>query len=136
MTEDPLTSILRKDPRYPREAYHFVRDALQFTNESTGEARHVSARELLEGIRVLARQQFGPLAKWVLADWNIRTTDDFGNIVFNMIEAGEMGKTPQDDVSDFARAYDFAEVFPEQAEGVGIFRADDEDEEDLAGEEE
>jgi uncharacterized repeat protein (TIGR04138 family) len=128
MSDDGLSEILRRDPRYPRAAYDFIRDALQFTVARAGAQRHVTARELLEGIRDHARDEFGPLARMVFESWNVHETADFGNLVFNLVEAGEMGKTEDDDIRDFDAVYRFAEAFPPDTGPVEVHRGgEDED---------
>ena len=112
MSDDPISEILRKDARYPRAAYEFVREALHHTVTGAGQQRHVTAKELLEGTRRYGVEQFGPLAVTVFASWNVRETKDFGNIVFNLVEAGEMGKTDEDDIADFDDVYRLEEAFP------------------------
>jgi uncharacterized repeat protein (TIGR04138 family) len=125
--EDKIPEILAKDPRFPRAAYDFVREALHHTIEVLGEQRHVSARELLDGIRDYAKSEFGPLARTVFESWNVRRTEDFGRIVFNLVEAGEMGKTDSDDIKDFAAGYDFDKAFPPETGDVRV-EPEDEDE--------
>ena len=127
MNEDPISEIIRRDPRYPRAAYDFVRDALHKTVERLGATGHVSAKQLLEGIREEARLGFGPLARTVFDTWNVRGTADFGRIVFNLVDAGEMGKTDDDDIKDFESVYRFEDAFPEETGEVQV-RRDDEDE--------
>ena len=127
MSDDPIADILKKDPRYPRAAYDFVREALQRTVEKLDEPRHVSARELLEGVREFARAEFGPLAREVFDSWNVRETADFGRIVFHLIAAGEMGKTEKDEISDFEGVYDFADAFPGETGDVEVRRDDEDD---------
>jgi uncharacterized repeat protein (TIGR04138 family) len=105
-----------KDPRYHREAYLFVREALDHTQKTIGKdprgrIRHVTGQELLGGIREFALGQFGPMAKTVLEDWGIHCGEDFGEIVFNMIEVGWLAKTSKDSRADFANGYDFDEAF-------------------------
>ena len=103
--------VLKKDARYQREAYNFTFEALEFTLKRIKEKRHVSGQELLDGIREYALQQFGPLARMVFNKWGVRKTDDFGEIVFNLVNAGLMGKTEDDSKEDFKDRYDFADVF-------------------------
>jgi uncharacterized repeat protein (TIGR04138 family) len=108
--------ICRKDPRYDREAYVFMREVLDYTvkvleKPAQGPARHVTAAELLEGVRAYALQEFGPMALTVLRSWGIARTEDFGEIVFNLVESGVLGKTAEDRKEDFANGYDFGEVF-------------------------
>lgn len=114
--EEALSLILAKDQRYHREAYLFVREALDHTQKSVGKEkhgclRHVSGQELLEGIRDLALEQFGPMAAMVLAEWGVNRCEDFGEIVFNMVEGGLLAKTEKDSRADFAGGYTFQDAF-------------------------
>jgi uncharacterized repeat protein (TIGR04138 family) len=114
--EEALAKIQAKDPRYHREAYLFVREALDHTQktigkEPRGRIRHVTGQELLSGIREFALQQFGPMAKTVLEEWGIRSGQDFGEIVFNMVEVSWLAKTDKDSRADFVHGYDFDEAF-------------------------
>jgi uncharacterized repeat protein (TIGR04138 family) len=127
LSDDPIADIIKRDPRYPRAAYDFVREALQRTVEKLAKPRHVSARELLEGLREFAIAEFGPLAREVFESWNVRETTDFGRIVFRLIEAGEMGKTDQDDIADFKGVYRFEDAFPTD---TGTVELSDDDEDD------
>ena len=98
-------------------AYQFVFSALRFTQEQLGRDRateatgHISGPELLDGIRLLGLQHFGMLSITVFKRWGIQSTDDFGRIVFQLIEAGEMRKTQNDQLADFLGVYDFCKVF-------------------------
>jgi len=109
--ENALLDLEHKHGRYRANAYRFTLDAVHFTVQSLGEIRHVSGEELLEGIRRLALTRFGPLAKTVFEQWGIIRTEDFGAIVFQLVDEGLLGKTEQDKLSDFARGYDFTEAF-------------------------
>ena len=114
--DEPLELIRAKDPRYAREAYQFVREALDYTQkgigrENRGRIRHISGQELLGGIRDLALAQFGPMAMTVLEEWGVHNCQDFGEIVFNMVDIGLLAKTEKDTRADFAGGYDFAEAF-------------------------
>lgn len=114
--ETTLALILAKDPRYQSEAYLFVKDALDYTQKlvvkpSRDEVRHVSGQELLEGIRAFALTQFGPMATMVFEEWGVRRCEDFGEIVFNMVEIGLLGKTEKDSRADFQNGYDFDAAF-------------------------
>jgi uncharacterized repeat protein (TIGR04138 family) len=71
----------------------------------------VTGFELLVGIRDLALERYGPMAKAVLNSWGVRTTDDFGAIVFNMVNAGLLSKTEEDHIEDFHAVYDFDDAF-------------------------
>jgi uncharacterized repeat protein (TIGR04138 family) len=103
--EEALEIITLKDPRFPREAYLFVREALDHTQrcqakEREGCIRHVSGQELLAGIKDYARGQFGPMAMTVLQEWGIRSCQDFGEIVFNMVETGGCPALATDEITD------------------------------------
>lgn len=115
---ESLDEILKHDKRYDRDSYYFVRDGLDYTlkmlkkqGRVAGTPRHVSGPELLEGLRRFAIDQFGPMAKTVLSHWGVRRCSDFGEIVFNMVEKGILGRTEQDSRDDFKRGYDFNEAF-------------------------
>ena len=106
-----LEEILRKDNRYKLDAYLFVLEALDYTRRLFKRPRHVSGQELLEGIKELAKIKFGRMAKTVLEDWGVKKTDDFGEIVFNLVEAKLLSKTKEDKKEDFHNVYSFDEVF-------------------------
>lgn len=115
---EDLGRILREDPRYNADAYLFVLDALHFTVRSLGrhekkkrEERHVTGRELLEGIRRYALKEYGPMARAVLEHWGVRRCEDFGEIVFSLVENGLLSKTERDSRKDFRGGYDFGKVF-------------------------
>ncbi len=113
--DSTLALIVAKDPRYQRDAYLFVKDALDFTQKivakESRELRHVSGQELLDGIRNYALTQFGPMTDMVFAEWGIHRCEDFGEIVFNMVEIGLLGKTEQDSRADFQNGYSFHDAF-------------------------
>jgi uncharacterized repeat protein (TIGR04138 family) len=114
--DEAVAQIRQEDPRYAPEAYHFIREALDFTTRSLkkpteGPGRHVSAAELLEGIRQYALKEYGPLAMTVLQTWGIRQCADFGQIVFNLVNKKFLGKTDDDSARDFDHGYDFATAF-------------------------
>jgi len=108
-----LDELLKRDPRYAPEAYEFVMDTLAYTVKKIGERRHVTGRELLFGIRDFALDCWGLMARHVLNSWGIRSTDDFGEIVFNMVNAGLLSKTETDRKEDFSNVYGFVEAFDE-----------------------
>ncbi|MFH1782466.1 MAG: Minf_1886 family protein [Candidatus Omnitrophota bacterium] len=106
-----LLKVLNKDKRYDLESYSFVMQALDFTVKKDHKKGHISGEELLEGIKDYALEQFGPMSRMVLRYWGIKKTGDFGEIVFNMIDAGILGKTENDSKEDFYNKYDFKETF-------------------------
>lgn len=113
---EALDSIVASDPRYHRDAYVFLRDALDYTTKAQKKikgapVRHVAGPELLDGVRQYALKEFGPMVVTVLSYWGIRNTEDFGHMVFNLIGAGIFGKTDEDSIEDFKGVYDFNEAF-------------------------
>lgn len=112
-----VMQICARDERYRPDAYLFVRDALDFTvktlqaKQPKRQQRHVSGQELLAGIRTFALQEYGPMARSVLRTWGVHNTRDFGNIVFNLVESGKLGKTEEDRPEDFADGFDFEDAF-------------------------
>jgi uncharacterized repeat protein (TIGR04138 family) len=123
--EEILEQILTKNPRYHRDAYFFLRDALIYTRKmldrekkpakpikrAATQEQHVSGQELLDGIRQMALETYGPMAQTVLEEWGIRSCADFGRIVFIMVENGMLKKTEKDSMADFENAYDFHDAF-------------------------
>jgi uncharacterized repeat protein (TIGR04138 family) len=108
--------IVAKDTRYAPEAYHFLRDALAHTQQSLrrpneGECGHVSGQELLIGIRDFALEQFGPMTCCVLDEWGIRSCEDFGEMVFNLVGEHQFRTTDRDSREDFKGGYDFQQTF-------------------------
>ena len=75
--------------------------------------RHVTGQQLCEAIRLFALEQYGYMAKTVLNQWGIRSTGDFGEMVFNLIRIGQMRKTAEDRREDFDNVYDFNTAFRE-----------------------
>ena len=114
--QETVERITKEFPRYDGQVYYFLREALDFTIKMfdkpvDGPARHVSGSELLDGIRKYALQEFGPITKTVLNRWGIQTCEDFGEIVFIMVEKGVLGKTDEDRKEDFSGGYDFDTAF-------------------------
>jgi len=114
---ETVDAICKKDTRYDAESYGFVRAALDYSTKALkkqpteGQRKHVSGQELLEGIRRFAIGEYGPMARSVLRTWGINRTEDFGEIVFNLVEAGKLGRTEDDSRADFADGYDFHSAF-------------------------
>jgi len=112
---ETLDQVVSLDPRYSREAYGFLREALEFTQKkrrkSRAESTHVSANELLAGFRDYSLQQFGPMGLTVLEYWGVRSTGDVGRMVFNLIEAGVFGRADDDRIEDFENGFSFEEAF-------------------------
>ena len=114
--QETVAAICKKDSRYQPDAYFFLVEALDVTVKNIRKnqpehGRHVSGKELLEGIKEYALDEFGPLTFTVFAEWGVHATEDFGEIVFNLVEAGRLGKTESDSREDFKNGYDFDEAF-------------------------
>ncbi len=114
--QEMVERIVEKDPRYDKEAYDFVKEALEFTikQQKRGQADpsvHVTAAELMDGFRQYALKEFGPMVMTVFEHWRVTSSEDVGNIVFNLIEAGVFGKTESDRPQDFESAIDFHAAF-------------------------
>jgi uncharacterized repeat protein (TIGR04138 family) len=105
-----VEEIVEGDRCYSSDAYEFVMQAIGFTQKKLNREGHISGKELLEGIREFGLQQYGPLTKTVFERWGIKTTDDFGKIVFKMVENGLIRKTETDSQDDFKDVYDFNEA--------------------------
>lgn len=118
-----IEKITEKDPRYSVEAYEFVSDAVVYTarllERTSLKNRHISGKELLDGIRKYAIDQFGPLAGEVLKGWGIHDGRSVGDIVFNMVNNQLLGKTENDSIEDFNDGFDFEEAFGKPFAGEG-----------------
>lgn len=114
--QETVSEICKKDTRFPPDAYFFLVEALDSTvkdirKRQPDHGRHVSGKELLDGIKTYALDEFGPLAHTVFSEWGVHSTQDFGEIVFNLVAAGRLGKTESDSLEDFKNAYAFDEAF-------------------------
>lgn len=109
--EASVEALALKDTRYPREAYFYLRAALDHTQALYQRTGHVSVTELLEGIRQYTLKEYGPMSALLLEEWGIRSCADFGELVFNLIEQGELRKTEHDRREDFADGFDFHDAF-------------------------
>jgi uncharacterized repeat protein (TIGR04138 family) len=126
MHHPKLADLVRRDPRYAYEAYEFVFAALTHTQKILGRSvpddagtepgpnHHVSGRELLQGVRDLALREYGLMARIVFHIWGIDRTDDFGEIIFNLVEANLMSKTPNDTRADFHNVYDLDQALVQE----------------------
>jgi len=116
-----IADVLRRDSRYAYPAYLFIFEGLEFTQErfdreDESEERHVTGPEMIIGVCELAQREFGLLARTVFRLWGIQTTDDVGEIVFNLIEAGLLSKTESDDRCDFHDVVDLDKALTDDYE--------------------
>jgi len=114
-----LTRIARADGRYVPEAYKFVLDGLDYELKRLSRRRHLSGQELAEALRKLALRRFGMLARSVLESWGVRTTGDFGEIVYVLIRHGILRRRREDSKDDFKNVYDFHEAFDDAYQIAG-----------------
>jgi uncharacterized repeat protein (TIGR04138 family) len=122
MQQPGLMEVARRDPRYAYEAYEFLFEALGHTQRMLGKAppepartdapaeHHVSGAELMAGICDLAKREFGRMARVVFSQWGINSTGDWGDVVFNLIEANLLSKTDNDSREDFRDLFDLDDV--------------------------
>jgi uncharacterized repeat protein (TIGR04138 family) len=118
-TRKSLEQVVAECGRYPMEAFEFVRTGLNFAvqrvhGDVSGMSEqecHVTGQQLSEGLRDFALRRYGIMARAVLAHWRIQRTNDFGRIVFTMVDNKLMQKTDQDDVHDFDDVFDFRTAF-------------------------
>jgi uncharacterized repeat protein (TIGR04138 family) len=113
---EAVERILTEDPRYHRDVYAFMRDALDFTvklqkKNKEGVSRHVTPQQLLDGVRLFALKEFGPMVPTVFGYWEVKSCADLGHIVFNMISKEILGKNETDTQEQFSGGYDFHEAF-------------------------
>jgi len=109
--------ITREDGRYSPQAVNFVYEGLGYTVQNAAAApRHVSGQKLCEGLKKLAIEKWGRLAMLVLNSWGIKTTRDFGEIVYLLIKHKWMAAQPADSIDDFKDVYDFKTAFKDQFE--------------------
>ncbi len=109
--------LVDRDGRYAREAYSFTLEAFEYTMQrrrAMGQLGHITGGQLCQGIKEYAESAFGYLTKTVFSQWGLRSTRDFGEIVFALIEAELLSKRESDRVEDFDRAFEFDEVFERQ----------------------
>ncbi len=116
-----VKKIIAKDRRFKEDSYYFVNEAVLFSSEyfskpDFGQSRHLSGPELLEGIREFTLSEFGSMSQAVLKFWGIKTTLDFGHIVFNLIDAGVLAASPSDKLGDFENVYKFNIAFTQPFE--------------------
>jgi uncharacterized repeat protein (TIGR04138 family) len=113
----PITKSPRSQLKFHPHAYLFINDALTVAQEAFGRDKHsetgghISARELLDGVRLLGQRRYGMMAPTVFRSWGILSTEDVGRIVFEMIDLGEMKKTEHDQYSDFVEVFSFDDAF-------------------------
>lgn len=112
--EEAVRTICRSDKRFKMDGYHFLRDALEHTVETlrsdeTEENRHVTGREMVQGVVELALKEYGSMALPVLTTWGVERDEDIGTMVFNLIDAGAFRKSDGDSPDDFRNVVNLKE---------------------------
>jgi uncharacterized repeat protein (TIGR04138 family) len=111
LDDTTLEQLRKRNPAYQDGVYAFLLGALHHVLRGLPEPRHISGRELTLGVRDLAIERFGPLARTVLEHWGIRSTTDVGAIVFALVDCGVLIKQEEDRPEDFKDVFDFDEAF-------------------------
>ena len=112
-----LEQIAREDNRFSLSAIRFVYEGLGHSaKKTTAKPQHVSGQNLCEGLRKLALEKWGRMAMVVLNTWGVKTTRDFGEIVWLMIRHNWMSAAETDSIDDFNNVYDFKTVFKDKFE--------------------
>ena len=107
---DIVDDIRAHDSSYRREAYAFIMRALDFVVRGLPSPRHVTGQQLLAGVVELAKDQFGPLAPTVFQEWGLSASHDVGAVVFHLVDAGVLGKRPEDHIEDFDGGIDLSQA--------------------------
>ncbi len=120
--EMSTSPLCQAGKRYPPQAFEFIRQGLSHAVSQVhgqidpaselDESAHITGPQLCMGLRDYAIQRYGSLARMVLTTWGVQSTDDFGCLVFAMIDAGLLRKSDQDQIEHFHSVFDFAEAFP------------------------
>lgn len=112
-----IEALLAEHNAYAAEGYFFLRDTLEMATKSSKKSKkksiqlHISAGELLEAFRIYGLKEFGPMAVTVFDYWGIRSCEDVGQMVFNLVQKGIFAKTEQDTIDAFRSCYDFNDAF-------------------------
>lgn len=106
-----IKRIVKTDGSFHEEAYLFVLSAMDYAMGKIKVRRHLSGPELLKSIREYGLAQYGPMTATVLEHWGITKTEDFGRIVFQLVDEGILRKNDTDSLDDFKNVYDFKEAF-------------------------
>lgn len=109
--DEVMERLRERNPQIHETAYLFVLSALHYVIDQLPDPRHISGRELSEGVRDLAIERFGPMARTVLEHWGIHSTRDLGDVVFALVDCGVLIKQEEDGPQDFEDVFDFEEAF-------------------------
>ena len=107
---DSFADIIAKDNRYNPRAYVLLMDVIRFLGGENGD-KHMTGEDILDEFRELTLDQFGPLSYRVLAEWGVKSTEDVGEMMFNLAESHRIGRDEGDSAESFAGGYNFKEAF-------------------------
>jgi uncharacterized repeat protein (TIGR04138 family) len=124
-SDEVMDRIRALDGCYHERAYLFVLSALEYRQQQLPVRGHISGSDLAIACRDFAMEHFGLTARTVLAHWGINTTEDFGKIVFVLIEVGLLIRQPSDQMDDFVAVYDFEKTFEGEYPWAGVRKAAD-----------
>jgi uncharacterized repeat protein (TIGR04138 family) len=116
---DQLRQLALRDGRYSPEAFHFLFESLEHAvrlagkEGAQGSERHVTGQELLAGLREHALESFGPLAAHVWRSWGMKSSLDWGRIVFLLVDQELLRRKDSDTLADFEQGFDYDEAFVE-----------------------
>lgn len=118
--EKAVEILVERYPQYAEEAYEFMRAGLdaaadKFCKED--KSPHLSARELYLGACAYALDEYGPMAAKVLEFWGLKSSRDFGNVVYNLIEVGVFGKQKGDTQEEFETLPDLQSILSSPYDG-------------------
>ncbi len=113
--EQTITNVARQRGEFRPEAYFFTLDVLNTVVNELAVRRHLSGPEVLGGVVRLAHERFGENAASVLNKWGISCTRDVGVIIYDLIDAGILSTTEDDDLEDFEEVFNFSEALHEES---------------------
>ncbi|MBA3893456.1 MAG: hypothetical protein H0X69_07135 [Gemmatimonadales bacterium] len=118
--DDVMARIRSRGGAYHERAYLFVLATIEYLQSRLQARRHVTGPELAWACRDFARAQFGLLAPHVLGHWGVTRTEDFGRLVFTLVDVGLLVTQPGDHEADFGAVYEFADAFGGSYEWQGV----------------
>ncbi len=122
-SSDLVDRIRGLSGEYDERAYLFVLAALEYSQQRRPVRGHIPGSELAWACRDFAIEQYGLLARSVLSYWGVTSTEDFGRIVFGLIEADLLIQHPTDKIEDFSAVFDFVTAFDESYPWAGVERS-------------
>ncbi|MCO6456686.1 MAG: hypothetical protein J5I93_15415 [Pirellulaceae bacterium] len=97
--------------QYAADAWYFVLQVIPLTSDPTRKSNHVSAADFCWMLHDHALDRFGPRAAETLSGWGVRSTRDFGRIVYGLIDAGLILRSDEDRIEQFDDVFEFDQAF-------------------------